>query len=60
MPHLVWIPGCGQMTSSSYREVTAALDRIFAQPEDQPLRVADAFAELATKATKVAQSEPEP
>jgi len=48
------------MTSSSYREVTAALDRIFAQPEDQPLRVADAFAELATKATKVAQSEPEP
>jgi hypothetical protein len=48
------------MACSSYREVAEAFDRIYALPEDQPLRIAYAFAELAAGAEKTAQTEPEP
>jgi hypothetical protein len=57
MPHFVWIEGCGQMACSSYRELTAVLDPIYALTEDQPLRIADAFAELAKGAEKAARPE---
>ena len=57
MPHFVWIEGCGRMACSSYRELTAAMDRIYSMPEEQQLRIADAFAELAKGAEKAARPE---
>lgn len=46
MARIVWIDGCGPMACSNYSEVAAAFDRIYSAPEDQPLRIADAFAWL--------------
>jgi hypothetical protein len=51
MPTLIWVEGCGQMASSSYREVAAVFDRMYASPRDRALPIADAFAELAEAAS---------
>ena len=58
MPQLVTIAGCGPMVCSSYEEMTAAIDRIYAVPEDQPLAVGEAFAGLAAHARPPAPAKP--
>ena len=65
MPTYVWVEGCGQMACSSYKEVAAVFDRMYASPADRALPVADAFAELAAEAGRailpeVARPDPEP
>jgi broad specificity phosphatase PhoE len=53
------------MACSSYKEVAAVFDRMYASPADRALPVADAFAELAAEAGRailpeVARPDPEP
>jgi hypothetical protein len=50
MPHLAHIAGCGPMACSSYEEMTAAIDRIYAVAEDQPIAFGAAVADLAAQA----------
>jgi hypothetical protein len=50
MPQLADIAGCGLMACSNYEEMTAAIDRVYAVAEDQPLSLDEAFAALAVQA----------
>lgn len=45
------------MIASSYREITAVFDRLYASPRDQPMPIANAFAELAANAERTVQPE---
>jgi len=47
MSKLVQIAGCGAMVCSSFREVTAVVDRAFAGPPNRPLRWRGIAAQLA-------------
>jgi len=56
MPRLATIEGCGNMACSTYEEMTAALDRVYAVEEDQPLPIGQAFAAIALQASREAEA----
>jgi hypothetical protein len=59
MPRLATIAGCGEMVCSTYEEMAAIVDRVYAVAEDEPLSLGEAFATLARHAGREPPRPPE-